>query len=139
MANDNLLISKYLTRGVVRQRNSVTLIQWAGYTATAPIPDPADDAWVRERIVAEQIPNQLDMVTQSTLSYFVQDPGTTDNILQFISEDNDTPTEETLSTSNQSICGAFMPRYAMSTVSQSQIDAWRTQNNAPAPNKGKPQ
>jgi len=130
MALDNITISKYLQRSVVRQRNSVTLAQWAGYIATEAIPSPADDSWVRERIVAESIPIQLDTYTLQTLTYFLQDPSTVSNILQFISEDNDTATEQTLSTDNQSICDTFMPRFAQATVTDDQVTAWRTQNNA---------
>lgn len=134
-AMDNTIIAKYLNRPVVRQRNQVTLVQWADYIATSAIPSPADDAWVRQRIVAETIPMMLDSVTTQTLTYFLQDGATVSNILQFISEDNDTPTEQSLSTSNQNICGAFMPRYAQATISDTQVQNWRTQNNAPAATK----
>jgi hypothetical protein len=138
MALDNTLQSKYLTRSVVKQRNSVTLLGWADYTATEAIPSPADDAWVRLRVVAEAIPLALDFYTTQTLGYFLQDTATQSNILQFISEDNDSATEQTLATTNQTICDTFMPRYALTTVTQQQIDDWRTKNNAPAPGKDKP-
>jgi hypothetical protein len=55
------------------------------------------------------------------------------NILQFISEDNDTPTEESLSTTNASICSTFMPRFALSTVTAQQVDDWCTQNDVTPP------
>lgn len=136
MATDNVLQSKYLTRPIVKQRNSVTLVAWADYQATLPIPSPADDAWVRLRIVAEAIPLALDFYTTQTLAYFLQDAATTASILQFISEDNDTATEQTLATTNQTIAGTFMPRYAMTTVTAQQISDWRDKNNAPAPPPG---
>jgi len=128
---DNTLISKYLQRSIVRQRNSVSLVQWSAYIANEAIPAPADDAWVRQRIVAESIPSSLDAYTLQTLTYFLQDPATNSNILQFISEDNDSTVEGNLSTSNQSICSAFMPRFAQSTVTAQQVTDWRTQNSAP--------
>jgi hypothetical protein len=131
-ATNNITVSKYLQRGVVRQRNSVTLSQWASYTVSLEIPTPADDDWVRRRIVAEQIPSQLDAMVMQTLGYFLQDAATADNILQFISEDNDTPTEESLSGTNQTICGTFMSRFADSTVTDAQVADWRVRNDAPA-------
>lgn len=138
MALDNTLQSKYLTRPVVRQRNSVTLVTWSGYISQEAIPDPADDAWVRQRVVAEAIPLSLEFYITQTLSYFLQDQITQTNILQFISEDNDSATETALAGQNDSIAAAFMPRYAQTTVSDQQVTDWRTRNNAPAPGKEKP-
>jgi hypothetical protein len=100
-AANNITISKYLQRPIVRQRNSVTLSQWAAYTVALPIPSPASDDWVRQRIVAESIPMAMDSITMQTIGYFLQDEATVENILQFISEDNDTATEETLANTNQ--------------------------------------
>ena len=133
MPMDNTVIARYLTFGVVRQRNSVTLAEWAAYQGTAQIPIPADDAWVRQRIVAESIPQSLDTYTQQTLVYFLQDPATIQNIGQFLSDYNDTTVEQSLSDSNQNICSTFMPRYAQASITDAQIQNWRTQNNAPAP------
>jgi hypothetical protein len=130
---DNVLMSKYLQRGVVRQRNSVTLASWSSYTASLAIPEPATADWIRQRIVAETIPLQLDSYTSQTMAYFLQDPGTASDILQFISEDNDTTTEETLSATNQTICGTFMSRFAQSTVTSQQISDWCVNNNVPVP------
>lgn len=138
MAVDNTLQSKYLTRPVVRQRNSVTLINWSAYGSQIAIPDPADDAWVRARVVAEAIPLALDSYVTQTLSYFLQDSVTQTNILQFISEDNDSATEVALSGQNDSVAAAFMPRFAQTVVSDQQVSDWRTRNNAPAPGKAKP-
>lgn len=129
MALDNIVQSRYLTRPIVRQRNSVTLLAWSDYVATQPIPTPPDDAWIRERIIAENMPLSLDYTTVQTLGYFLQDAGTQQNILQYISEDNDTATEQTLADSNQTICGTFMPRFALTTVTDQQIEAWKEQNN----------
>lgn len=130
---DNILISSYYDRPIVRSRNKVTLAEWAAYIGTAPIPSPADDDWVRQRVVAENIPLNVDITVNQTLTYFVQDPAVVSNINQFISSDNDTATEQALSASNQDVCGTFMPRYAMAIVSQAQIDTWRQKNNSPAP------
>ena len=129
---NNIIIARYLQRAVVRQRNLVTLAQWSASVVAETIPSPVDDDWIRQRIVAEQTPSQLDNVTQQTMGYFLQDPGTVSDILQFISEDNDTDVETTLSTTNASICATFMPRFAADTVTAQQVTDWRTQNNVPA-------
>ena len=130
---NNVLISNYLLRGIVRQRNSVTLAEWASSVAAQVIPPTPDLAFVRERIVGESVPLQLDSFVTQTMAFFMQDPGTISNILQFISSDNDTPTEQNLSTVNSSIVSAFMPRFALSTVTEAQVTAWCTQNNVPVP------
>lgn len=128
MAVDNVLVSRYLSQQVVRQRNSITLNQWAAYTGTLPIPQDPDDNWIRSRVIAEQIPLSLDQTVQQTLAYFLQDPAVVENIAKFISPDNDTATEQDLAAKNQNIVGTFMPRYAMSVVNAMQIQQWREKN-----------
>jgi hypothetical protein len=129
---DNILISRYLTRPIVRQRNSITLANWSAYECATAIPATPDDAWVRVRVLAENIPLSLDFYTTQTLTYFVQDPTTTTNILQFISEDNDDATEVALASQNDSIISAFAQRYADTTINTQQVETWRTRNNLPA-------
>jgi hypothetical protein len=138
VSQDNILHSNYLTRPVVRKRNSVTLTTWSGYVSALAIPATPDDAWVRQRVLAEQIPLQLEYQITQTLVYFLQDTDTQTNILQFISEDNDTPTEVALASQNDSVIAAFAPRYANTVITDDQVDKWRDQNNAPAPGKEKP-
>jgi hypothetical protein len=138
MATDNTLVAKYLQRGVVRQRNSVTLAEWAAFIAAEDIPSPVTADWVRQRVVGESIPLQLDAYTTQTMTFFMQDPGTVSNILQFISEDNDSATEQSLSTSNASICSTFMSRFALSTVTDQQVNDWCTRNNVPVPSAAPP-
>jgi hypothetical protein len=138
MATDNILISKYLTRPVVRQRNSITLADWSLTNSIAAIPDTPDDAWVRVRVLAESIPLATDIYTIQTLTYFAQDQTTQTNIRQFLAEDNDDATEVALAAQNDSIMVAFAQRYADAAISAQQVENWRTQNNKPADAKGKP-
>lgn len=130
---DNTLLSKYVTRPVVRQRNSVTLINWSAYGSQTAIPSPAEDDWVRARVLAEAIPLTLDFYVTQTLAYFLQDTITQTNIKQFISEDNDDATEVSLASQNDSIAAAFMPRFAKTVVTDQQVADWRKRNDAPAP------
>jgi hypothetical protein len=129
---DNILQSRYLTRPVVRQRNSVTLVSWSGYVSALAIPPTPDDDWVRQRVLAEMVPLQLEFQITQTLVYFLQDTDTQTNILQFVSEDNDTPTEVSLASQNDSIIAAFAPRYAATVITDDQVTSWRERNNAPA-------
>jgi hypothetical protein len=128
MAQDNILLSNYLTQTVVRQRNAVGLNAWASsFTAEAFPPFP-DDPWVEQRIVAEQIPQALDNYVSRTLAYFLQDPATVTNILQYLNQWNDEATEVSLSSQIDSVIAGFMPRFAASTVSKDQVANWYTQN-----------
>jgi phosphatidylserine/phosphatidylglycerophosphate/cardiolipin synthase-like enzyme len=120
---------------VVRQRNSITLANWSAYQTATAIPATPDDAWVRVRVLAEAIPLAQDTYVVQTLTYFVQDPDTTTNILQFISQDNDDATEAALATQNDAIMSSFAQRYADSVINQAQVDAWRTRTNNPAAHK----
>jgi hypothetical protein len=128
MAQDNTLLAQYFDQPVVRKRNSVGLNGWAASMAAEAFPTFPDDAWVEQRIVAEQIPQQLDNYTQRTLAYFQQDPATVSNILLYLNSFNDQATEETLSTEIDAVVSAFMPRFAAVTVSKDQISNWYTQN-----------
>ena len=127
-AQDNTLQSKYLTRPVVRQRNSVTLVGWSAYVSALAIPAAPDDDWIRQRIAAENLPLSLDFATTQTLVYFLQDSNTQTNILQFISEDNDATTESSLASQNDTIIAAFAPRWARATVTDAQVQAWKDAN-----------
>jgi hypothetical protein len=133
MATDNILISKYYTRPVVRQRNSITIADWSLENSITDIPDAPDDAWIRKRVLAESIPLAPEMYTQQTLTYFAQDNVTQTNIRQFLAEDNDDPTEVSLAAQNDSIMAAFAQRYADAVVSAQQVADWRTRNDKPAP------
>src|SRR5215471_9401019 len=127
-ALDNILQSKYLTRPVVKQRNSVTLVGWSGYVSTEPIPAAPDDDWIRARIVAEAMPTTLEFTTQQTLAYFLQDSTTQTNIRLFVSEDNTSDEEISLSQQNETILGTFMPRYAKTFITDEQVQAWKDKN-----------
>jgi hypothetical protein len=133
---DNILISRYLTRPIVRQRNSITLASWSAYETATAIPTTPDDAWVRVRVLAENIPLSLEFYTTQTLTYFAQDPTTVTNILQFISEDNDDPTEVALASQNDTIISTFAQRYADTTINPQQVETWRARNGLAA--KAKP-
>jgi hypothetical protein len=129
---DNILISKYLTRAIVRQRNSVTLNAWSRTNSISDIPDAPDDAWIRSRVLAESIPLALEFYITQTLAFFAQDDVTQTNIRQFLAEDNDDATETSLAAQNDSIMAAFAQRYADSTISAQQVADWRARNNKPA-------
>jgi len=127
-AQDNTLQSKYLTRPIVRQRNSVTLVGWSAYVSALAIPAAPDDDWIRQRVNAERLPLALESAVLQTLVYFLQDSNTQINILQFISEDNASDVETSLGSQNDSIIAAFATRWARATVSDEQIAAWKKQN-----------
>ena len=126
---DYRLIAQYPKSAVCRDRNLGGLVEWAGYTAALPIPpEKPDEAWVRARVVAEQIPLQSSMYVDRTISYFMQDPQTQDNVRDYLSEWLDEAQETALSAQIQSVIGAFMPRFAAIDVSDAQVAQWYTDN-----------
>jgi hypothetical protein len=128
---DYRLIAQYPKQAVVRDRNLGGLVEWAGYTSALPIPTekPPED-FVRQRIVAEQIPLQATIFVDRTMSFFMQDPATQTNLRELMSAFNDEAAEVALSAQIQSVIGAFMPRFAAmeSNVSDAQVEQWYAAN-----------
>jgi len=134
MAADNILLSQYLTQQVVRQRNSVGLIEWAGTVTAEAIPTTKpNEAWVKQRIVAERIPQSPDNYTQRTLAYFLQDSTTTTNIRQYLNAFNDDPTEVALAAQVNTVIVDFMPRFAATDVTDQQVQQWYDSNGFGTP------
>ena len=127
-AIDNTLHARYFDRDAVKKRNKVTLTAWSASFSAQAVPSSPDDAWVRQRVLAENMPLSLDSAVNQTLAYFLQDPSTTTNIVGFLSEDNTSDQETVLSGANDSICSAFMQRYADATVTDAQVQAWKDRN-----------
>jgi hypothetical protein len=133
MAQNDVFLSQYFTSPTVKQRNSVGLINWAGYNSTIAIPaDPTDD-WIRMRVVAESIPISLENYINQTLGYFIQDPSTKTNINSLLSGYNTEGQEVALSSQVEGVIGAFMPRFADTYVSPAQVTAWREHNGYALP------
>ena len=133
--SDRLLQSNYMTSASVANRNKAALLAWSAYFGVSTIPAEPDDTWVRKRIVAEQVPLSPDNYVTQTKGYFLQDTGTADNVRLYLGDDNtNTPeVENTLATQMQVVIDNFIDRYALSTVTQAQIDAWREANNRVPP------
>jgi hypothetical protein len=133
-ASDYTLLAEYPKQQVVRDRNYVALNNWAGYTASVPIPGTQPDAsWVKVRIVAERIPMQPESYVQRTTSYFLQDPATQTNIRQYLSAFNDEAVETALAGQMEPIIGSFMPRFADIDVTDAQVDQWYADNGFAQP------
>ena len=131
---DYKLIAQYPKAVVVRDRNSGGLIEWAGYTAALPIPtEKPPPEWVKERLVAEQIPLQTSIYVDRTMSFFQQDPQTQQNVRDLLSEWNDEAQEVSLSAQIQNVIGSFMPRFSDLEISSAQVEQWYTDNGFPAP------
>jgi hypothetical protein len=126
---DDLLLAQYPKQQTVRDRNFSALVIWSNAIAAQPIPPdkPPPDV-VRQRIVAERIPIQTDIYVTRTMSYFMQDGTTQVNIRQFLSQWNDDATEVSLSAQLASVIAAFMPRFALTDISDADVEAWFTAN-----------
>lgn len=127
-AQNQLHQSEYLTSQTVSRRNSAALNSWAAGEAIQPIPPTPDDAWIRKRIVVEAIPGGLEAYTNGTKAYFLQDPATQTNLDAYLSDANEDAAEVALDGQMQAVIAAFIPRFAQSTVSQQQIDNWKSLN-----------
>jgi hypothetical protein len=131
---DYRLTAQYPKQQVVRDRNYSGLMVWSAYTLALEIPpEKPDEEWVRERILAEQTPTQINQLVEQTLPYFLQDPATVDNISQYLNAWNDEATETTLSTEIGAVISAFMPRYSATQVSDGQVQTWYNNNGFPPP------
>ena len=127
--SDYRLKAEYPKQQVVKDRNYVGLNQWAVYTASLPVPAEQPDAtWVKIRIVAERIPQQLESYVQRTLSYFAQDEATQTNIRQYLSAFNDEATETALASQIEAVIGSFMPRFVGYEITDEMVNQWYINN-----------
>ncbi len=132
MAQNNILIEQYRTSPAVAKRNAAGLNAWAGSVTAQAIPGTKpDEVWVKTRIVAERIPQQIDSYVSRTMGYFMQDPATVTNIWQFLNYNNDA-TDVALSGQIESIIAAFMPRFSDIDVTDAQAVEWLTNHGFPA-------
>ena len=127
-AQNQLHQSEYLTSETVSKRNGAALNSFAGTKILDPIPATPDDQWIRERVVVEGIPVGLEPYTLQTKAYFLQDPATQTNIDAYLSDQNEDAAEVALDGQMQAVIAGFLPRFARSTVSPAQIDAWKAAN-----------
>jgi hypothetical protein len=128
MSND-VLFAQYPKQQVVRDRNSSALLRWAAYISAGAIPaTKPDEAWVRDRLVADRMPQSIDGYVQRTISYFVQDPAVTASVYEWLNAFNSPDIEDQLTVKNDAIIGAFMPRFALTDVSEQQVQDWYTTN-----------
>jgi hypothetical protein len=122
---DDLLLAQYPKQQTVRDRNYSALVIWADGITTEPLPpEKPDEEYVRQRLVAERIPTATDSYVTRTMSFMMQSDVTQTNIRQFLSAWNDEATEVSLSAQNAGIIADFMPRFAMTDVTQPQVDQW---------------
>jgi hypothetical protein len=127
MANDdNLLSAQYRKSTVVQDRNSGGLLAWSAYTEAEAIPTAPDDAWIRLRIVAERVPQQIDSYVSRTLAYFARDPATIADYRTSLNGSNPSAIEQTLSDHISGVIGAFMPGFSAHDVSADDIAKWKT-------------
>lgn len=129
MAQNDTLLAEYFSQPVVRRRNSAALVQWAFGTRNIPMPPNKPDAeFVRLRITAERIPQNLNGYVDRTLPYFLQSNTTQTNIRMFLNAFNDDATETALSGQNSDIIANFMPAFAAADINSAQVEQWYTEN-----------
>lgn len=130
---NNQLQSLYLSSADARRRNSIGLNAWAGYVAALPVPADPTDEWIRQRVVAEQIPMMLDATVVQTIGYFHQDTKTQEDIYDLISPIRDDAREQQLSSRIEMVIGGFINRYAAQVVTAAQVTDWKIRNGIEIP------
>ena len=130
---DFLLLSQYSKQQCVRDRNSSALLQWSAYVATEAIPASPDPEWARRRVLAENLPTNTAYYVDRTMSYFLQDPETINDVRLYMNQWNDPTTEDTLATNLQSVVNTFIPRFAVVEIPNARVAQWYTDNSIPMP------
>lgn len=129
MAQNDTLLAEYFSQPVVRRRNSAALVQWAFGTRNIPVPGTKPDAeFVKLRLVAEQIPQNLNSFVERTLPYLLSSNTTQTNIRMFLNPFNDEATETALSGQNADILANVMPAFAAAAISMGQVQQWYMDN-----------
>jgi hypothetical protein len=126
---DNLLLAKFLTQPVVRDRNLVALLAWSARIAAQPVPASAPSASeVKVRLLAERVPSQIENYVQRMMAYFLQDGTVQLNIRQHLNPFNHESVEEALAAELNSVIDGFALRFAELEISDSQALLWLTEH-----------
>jgi hypothetical protein len=135
-ASQDECVAQFPRQGVCNDRVYSRLISWAGYITAQPMPptDTAPDVeWVRQRVLAEQLPAQATYYVPMVSPYLLEVPQINQNIRSHLNAWNDEATETTLVADIDSGLAVVMPKLADSTVSDDQVANWCRKNGYPVP------
>ena len=125
---DPKLVDGYYKVPMVKTRNRNAFIGFSGYwgnfTYDPPPAAPPSDENIRYIIISGRIPTNVDNYVNQTMVYFLQDPGTGDNIRQLLSEYNPDTDETALGAGVRAVLDAFAPRWLQAEIPDSQVDQW---------------
>jgi hypothetical protein len=109
-------------------------LAWAAYTTALPLP-PADTApeiaWVRQRVLAEQMP--MRSYAQQIAPFLMEVPNITDEVRSHLNAWNDEATETTLATDIDSAFASVMPVFAEAAIGDQEVALWCDKHGYPRP------
>jgi hypothetical protein len=135
-ASQDECVAQFSRQQCCNDRVYSRLISWAGYQTAVPMPptDTAPDvAWVRQRVLAEQLPAQAYVYVSQVSPYLLEVPNVTQSIRDHLNAWNDEATETTLAADIDNALAVVMPKIADQTISDSQVANWCTKNGYPLP------
>jgi hypothetical protein len=112
------------------------LISWAGYITNTPLPPTGtapDVEWVRQRVLAEQLPATAYQYVTLVGPYLLEVPQISQRIRDHLNAWNDETTETALAADIDSGLAVVMPKIADSQISDGQVANWCEKNGYPVP------
>jgi len=109
-------------------------LAWSAYTTALPLP-PTDVApetqWVRERVLAEQMP--LRLYAPQIAPFLLETPTITDEIRDHLNAWNDEATDESLGGDIDTAFATVMPKFAYAVIYDNDVALWCDKHGYPRP------
>lgn len=128
--------ANFARQQVCLDRTYARVFAWAAYQNALPLPptDTAPDAEVvRQRIVAERTPTQIQSYAQQITPYQLEVPNITNRIREHMNAWNAEDTETSLSVDIDGALAVVMPRFARDSISDYDVALWCDKNGYPRP------
>jgi hypothetical protein len=119
------LLAAFPTQDITKKRQYGGLLRWAKPKAleTLPTEKPAEQ-WVRERMVAERIPQQINNYVDWTMSYTAMDTQIATNMRNHLNAYNTTGMETQLDAEVDAALNLYLPLFCTGHISESMVTQW---------------
>jgi hypothetical protein len=134
VASQDECVASFPGSKICTQRSYSRLLAWAAYTSALPLPptDTAPDpAAVKQRILAERTPMQVNIYAAQLGPFLMEEPVMTGRVREHLSDWNDEATETTLSADIDTAFAAVMPRFADAVVTDADATVWLEEHGYP--------
>jgi hypothetical protein len=122
------VMNEYTKNPTVQKRNYGGLMQWTSTILGASIPTSPTDDWIRERLLAQRVGQSPDMYVTRVTPMMLSIQGIIDSVCDqmapYLLQAESSSVQSAIDAALQTV----MPMFAVTDISQAQIDQWKTDN-----------